>query len=60
VAGAGNDATNKLYFPAADRGVIIAEGRSGPEAARHVLQARGAPRIDNLGTIVAPGVPTPA
>jgi hypothetical protein len=38
----------------------IAEGRSGPDAARHVLQARGAPRIDNLGTIVAPAVPASA
>jgi Subtilase family len=129
VAGAGNDATSKPYFPAADRGVIavgavqrdgsgrwrracfsnygpwvdasapgvnvlstyldyqgpmvprevlaqcvgrlggedrMPSGRftgwahwSGPDAARHVLQARGAPRIDNLGTIVAP-VPAPA
>jgi Subtilase family len=32
----------------------IAEGRSGPDAARHVLLARDAPRMDNLGTIVAP------
>jgi hypothetical protein len=45
---------------AAEIAVAIAEGRSGPEAARHVLQARGAPRIDNLGPIVAPAVPTPA
>jgi subtilisin family serine protease len=35
----------------------IGEGRSDPEAARHVLQAHGAPRSDHLGTIVAPGVP---
>ena len=34
--------------------VAIGEGRSGPDAARHVLEAPGAPRIGNLGTIVAP------
>jgi Subtilase family len=32
----------------------IGEGRSGPDAAGHVLHAPGAPRIGNLGTIVAP------
>lgn len=36
----------------------IAEGRSGPDAVRHVLEAREAPRISNLGTIIAPPVPT--
>jgi subtilase family protein len=38
----------------------IGEGLSGPDAARHVLQARGAPRIDHLGTIVTPGILAPA
>jgi Subtilase family len=37
---------------AAEIAVAIAEGRSGPEAARHVLHAPGAVRLENLGTVV--------
>jgi subtilisin family serine protease len=37
---------------AAEITVAIAEGRSGPEAVRHVLHAPGAVRLENLGTVV--------
>jgi subtilisin family serine protease len=37
---------------AAEIAVAIAEGRSGPEAVRHVLHAPGAVRLENLGTVV--------
>lgn len=37
---------------AAQIAAAIAEGRSGPEAVRHVLHAPGAVRLENLGTVV--------
>jgi hypothetical protein len=37
---------------AAQIAAAIAEGRSGPEAVRRVLHARGAVRLENLGTVV--------
>jgi hypothetical protein len=37
---------------AAEIAVAIAQGRSGPEAVRHVLHAPGAVRVENLGTVV--------
>ena len=41
---------------AAQIAAAIGEGRSGPEAVRHVLHQPGAPRLDNLGTVVTPAV----